>query len=108
MLQKQTSMLEETLDALGPRMNQKQLLPDQVYGDRGITNTFGIPMTPIEKMPSAEELNIRLKKIKDSLTVTEFEKIDLYRIIYYTKEEFTDYINLLNKVKDTIYGTDSE
>lgn len=100
-------------------MNKQSLLPDQVYGDKGITNEMMSKINPIgivkpydnvkdtlrKKAVSAIVKDPRtmkmIKKLEDVLTVSEFKELDIDRIVGYTKEELERYINILIKVKES-------
>lgn len=96
---------------------KKNLLPEQIYGDQAkfvnnmgfgfleheypsVQPLYGCPTPPYttHKQPF---LDSKLRKIKDILTVTEFEKLDIMRIIGFNKEELNEYIQLLIKVRDS-------
>ena len=108
-------------------MNKQSLLPDQVYGDKGITNEMISKINPIgivkpcdnvkdtlhKKAISAVVNDARtmkmIKKLEDILTVSEFKELDIDRIVGYTKEDLERYINMLLKIKESgIYETDEE
>lgn len=97
---------------------KKNLLPEQIYGDQSkFTNNmgfgfleheypnvqpiYGCPTTPYMTHEQPILQNEKLRKIKDILTVTEFEKLDIMRIIGFNKEELNEYIQLLIKVRDS-------
>ena len=94
---------------------KKNLLPEQIYGDAdkfvnnmgfgfmeheypNIQPVYGCPVPPYTTHVPQDK---KLRKIKDILTVTEFEKIDVMRIIGFNKEELNEYIQLLIKVRDS-------
>lgn len=97
---------------------KKNLLPEQIYGDQAkFVNNMGfgfgfgnndINVQPIYGCPTPPYTTYeqpfpdnKLRKIKDILTVTEFEKLDIVRIIGFNKEELNEYIQLLIKVRDS-------
>lgn len=94
---------------------KKNLLPEQIYGDAdkfvnnmgfgfmeheypNIQPVYGCPVPPYTTHVPQDK---KLRKIKDTLTVTEFEKLDITRIIGFNKEELNEYIQLLIKVRDS-------
>jgi hypothetical protein len=97
---------------------KKNLLPEQIYGDQSkfvnnmgfsfleheypnVQPIYGCPTTPYMTREQPIPQDKKLRKIKDILTVTEFEKLDIMRIIRFNKEELNEYIQLLIKVRDS-------
>lgn len=107
-------------------MNKQSLLPDQVYGDKGITNEMISKINPIGIVEPYDNVKDTLhkkavsaindartmkmiKKLEDILTVSEFKELDVDRIVGYTKEDLERYINILLKIKESgIYEIDGE
>jgi hypothetical protein len=97
---------------------KKNLLPEQIYGDQAkfvnnmgfsfleheypnVQPIYGCPTTPYMTHEQPILQDKKLRKIKDILTVIEFEKLDITRIIGFNKEELNEYIRLLIKVRDS-------
>jgi hypothetical protein len=97
---------------------KKNLLPEQIYGDQSkfvnnmgfsfleheypnVQPIYGCPTTPYMTREQPIPQDKKLRKIKDILTVTEFEKLDIVRIIGFNKEALNEYIQLLIKVRDS-------
>ena len=64
---------------------------------------YGCPVTTTTPYNPHEQAlqDTKLRKIKDILTVTEFEKLDIMRILRLNKEGLNEYIQLLIKVRDS-------
>lgn len=107
-------------------MNKQSLLPDQLYGDKGITNEMISKINPVgivepydnvkDTLHKKSVLAIKdsrtmkmVNKLEDILTVSEFKEIDIDKIVGYTKEDLERYINILLKIKESgIYEIDEE
>jgi uncharacterized protein YutE (UPF0331/DUF86 family) len=97
-------------------MNKQSLLPDQLYGDKGITNEMISKINPIgivepydnvkdtlhKKAVLKDDRTMKMiKKLEDILTVSEFKELDIDKIVGYTKEDLERYINILLKIKES-------
>lgn len=107
-------------------MNKQSLLPDQLYGDKGITNEMISKINPVcivepydnvkDTLHKKSVLAIKdsrtmkmVNKLEDILTVSEFKELDIDKIVGYTKEDLERYINILLKIKESgIYEIDEE